>query len=65
MKVVKRVNPKSSHYKEKISSSYLALYLCEIRDVHLFWSSFHDICKLDHYAEHLKFTQCCMSMISQ
>ena len=65
MKFVKRVNPKSSHYKEKTSSFYLVLYLCEIRDVHFCWSSFRDVCKLDQYAEHLKFTQCCMSMISQ
>lgn len=52
MRVVKRVNPKSSHQKEKMFTNLL-------------WPLFHDVCKSNHYAVHLKLTQCCMSIISQ
>ena len=35
IKVVKRVNPKSAHHKEKVFFSIsLILYLCEMMDVH-------------------------------
>ena len=35
MKVVKRVNPTTSHHKEKVFLSFsFILYLCEVMDVH-------------------------------
>lgn len=34
MKAVRRVNPKSSHHKEKFFFYSLKSYLCEMMDVH-------------------------------
>ena len=55
-----RVNPKTSHHKKKyiFFSVSLILYLNEMLDVHwTLWQSFHDICKPNHHAVHLKLTR--------
>ena len=55
MKVVKRVNPKSSNRKEKYFSISLISYLYEIiMSLKLLQQSFHDVCKSNHFAVHLK-----------
>ena len=64
LKVVKRVDPKSSHHKGK---KFLFWYLYEMLDVklNLLWQSCHSICNSGHYVAHLKLTQCFMSAIYQ
>ena len=62
MKAVKKVNPKSSHHKEKIFPISLILYLHEMMDVHQIYSDNHvsEIIML-----YINLTQCSMSIISQ
>ena len=60
MKVVKRVNLKSSHHKKKLFSISLILYLCEMMNVTKL-VIFTSWCK----SSHLKLLQCCMSIRSQ
>ena len=44
---VKRVNPNSAHYKEKIFFISLILYLYEIiNTLNVLWQSFHDVSQI-------------------
>ena len=67
-KVVKRANHKSPLHKEKIFFLSL-LYFLSIWDngcsLNLLWSSFHEVCKPNHYAVYLQLKQCCMLIMSQ
>ena len=57
MKVVKRINPKSTYNKENKFFFYLFNFVsvwvdgCSLTSL---WSSFHGLCKSDHDAVHLK-----------
>ena len=59
LKVVKTVDPKSSHHKER-----KILYLYEIMTLN-YCGNYFMICKSNYYAVHLKLTQYCMSIICQ
>ena len=68
MNVTERINPKSSHHKERQYFVSFLLYLSIEDDrysLNLLWSSFHDVCRSNYYAGHIKHRQCCMSNISQ
>ena len=54
MKVVKKVNPKSSHHKKNIFFLIsLILYLHEMIDVHKTYCGLHNVRKSNDYAVHL------------
>ena len=60
-KAAKRVNPKSSHHKEKLKKNFLSIVYVwnDGWSLNLLWS-FHDVCKSSHHAVYLKIIQCCM-----
>ena len=59
-------NPESSPHKEKSLFSFSFLSIWDDRySLSLLWYSFHDVCKSNHYAIHLKLIKCYMSVISQ
>ena len=57
LKVVKRIDLKSSHHKEKIFFVYIWWWM-----LNLLWQSFHKICKSNHYALHLEHIQCSIQL---
>ena len=61
-------NPESSFHKEKSSFFFFFSFISIWDDgysLSLLWYSFHDVCKSNHYAIHLKLIKCYMSIISQ
>lgn len=65
MKVVKRINLKSSYHKGKTFFSVsLMLYLYEIVDVHSTYCEQNFIMYVSHIPMHFKLTQCRVSFIS-
>ena len=65
-KAVKRVNPKSSHHQKKVFFRFFLNFGDAGCSLNLLWQPFHDACKSNHYAVHLKLIiHCYMSIISQ
>lgn len=71
VKIIKRVNPKSSHHRKNIFFflillSFIISFICD--GIHLTYCHNHFMMYttqiIMYYAVYLKFTQCCMSIIS-
>ena len=66
-KAVKRVNPQSSHHKEKHYFYIFKIFVSIWDDgcsLNLSLESFHDAWKSSYYVVHLRIIQCCVKYIS-